>query len=111
MARIKASKRNPLLRTHTNFPEECAHVNFFGCKNAAQCLGCFYNPIKQEALANRPGFEEDKKTATQNWFYGQPKKELEKQLKTLDDIKAGRGLRKGGLRCKWRYARKNDIDD
>lgn len=97
-------KKKTLKRTGKNFPKDCAHINFFWCKSASECFGCYYNPIKEEALKNRDKFQgEYKKTTKHDWFYGGPKKEIKEILQLLDDIRKGRGLFKNGRRFKWRF--------
>lgn len=76
------------------FPSNCPHKNFFGCKTPRDCPTCYYNPdIKQKP-----------------WFYGD-KAHAKKCLKLLEDIRLGRGLQPGGKRFPWKYARKNKDEE
>ena len=85
---------------------DCPHRPFFACKKASECQGCYYNPTKKIALLLKEP-DDPKKTATNNWFYGN-KKDAKKLLKILDDIKSGKGLHIGGRRTYFKYARKGD---
>lgn len=87
---------------------DCPHKNFFGCKYARECMGCYYNPDMKIALM--PKQEDDpNKTKTNDWFYGN-KVHSKKALKMLDDIKKGKGVRKGGHRCYFKHSKKDDYD-
>lgn len=90
------------------FPENCPHKQFFGCKNPSDCIGCYYNPDKKYALMLR-NKDDEPKNSKDNWFYGN-KKSAKISLQTLDDIKNGRGLLKGGTRCYFKNARKGGED-
>lgn len=111
MPRKNKSAKDPLKRTGQDFPEDCRHLNFFWCKNAKECFGCFYNPIKEEALQNEEGFEDEVKTEKENWFYGRDPRIQKVLLSLLDDIKNRRGLHKNGTPFRWRYSRKNKFDE
>lgn len=87
---------------------DCPHKPFFNCKRPSECRGCYYNPSKKLALLKADP-DDDVKTAKDHWFYGN-KKHAKTCLKMLDDIKHGRGLRKGGNRTYFRYARKSEND-
>lgn len=92
MAKKVSTKKT---KPKAEFPSNCPHKNFFGCKTPRTCSTCYYNPdIKQKPL----------------WFYSD-KKHAEECLATLADIKAGRGLRRGGKRCPWKHARKTKNDE
>lgn len=111
----RGKKKNlPYLRRGKDFPEECAHRPFFQCKSAQECRGCYYNPIKVEALQPKEGFEDEKKDPKVDWFYGRGKRFIKEMLDMLDDIKHKRGLMKGGNPFKWPHSRTNkdfDFDD
>lgn len=101
-----AKKIGNLSRVADDFPE-CPHLNFFQCKSAKECLGCYYNPIREEAMWVE---EDENKKPKDLWFYSS-KKHASDRLKTLEDIRLGKGLRKGGNRCYFKHARKNKNDD
>lgn len=83
-------KRTTKKSTKPKFPSDCPHKNFFGCKTPTFCTTCYYNPdIKQTP-----------------WFYSD-KRHAKKMLDMLEDIRLGRGLRPGGKRTPWKYARKD----
>lgn len=99
-------KLDKLERSTTDFPE-CPHLNFFQCKSAKECLGCYYNPIEKESMWVEPG---ETKKPKHLWFY-RSEKHANDRLKTLEDIRNGVGLRRGGRRCYFKHARKNKDDD
>lgn len=90
-------------KVRAQFPENCPHRPFFGCRTAGGCIGCYYNPDVKIALMKRDEDDQDK-TAKDNWFYGN-KKHAKECLAILEDIKHGRGLLKGGNRTYFKYAR------
>lgn len=92
------------------WPDNCPHKAFFWCKSPRECVGCYYNPEKKVALMTT-GDDDPKKTAKKDWFYGQTKKQVEERLQTLEDIKHGKGLFKGGARCRFKHARKSEEDE
>lgn len=90
------------------FPPNCPHKPFFGCKRPSECVGCYYNPNKEISfkLKNPDSTPRPKWM----WFYHN-KKEAQERLQLLDDIKNGKGLFKNGTRTYFKYARKNEDDD
>lgn len=107
----KAVKK--VAKKRIQFPEDCPHKPFFKCTVASQCQGCYYNPDKAIALMPKKGqeFEKgEKKNTKDHWFYGD-KSHVKKALGLLEDIKTGKGLHKGGARCHFKYARKNNEED
>ena len=114
---IKKAKKKPVkkvvkksTRVKPQWAENCEHMAFFKCKSPRECQGCYYNPTKKIALQSRYGipFEPgEKKNAKDHWFYGN-KKHVTEALKLLADIKSGKGLKAGGNRSYFRYARKED---
>ena len=54
--------------------------------------------------------DDPKKTAKNDWFYGN-KKHAKVCLEMLEDIKHGRGLLKGGRRYHFKYARTKSNDE
>lgn len=74
-----------------DWPSECPHKNFFWCKTPKDCPTCYYN----KDIKPPPGSP---------WFYSN-KKFVTESLKTLDDIRMGRGLLPGGRRFSWKHAR------
>ena len=91
------------------FPDNCPHKPFFWCKRASECIGCYYNPDKKIALMTKDP-DDPKKTAKNDWFYGN-KKHAKECLEILEDIKYGRGLRKGGTRSRFKHAREKEDED
>ena len=71
------------------FPDNCAHRTFFKCKNARQCIGCYYNPIKEQAFTLLEG-EESIDKPDYLWFYSDPVF-AKTMLKDLARIKSGDG--------------------
>lgn len=96
MARRKKKKTKRI-----GFPKDCNHQAFFGCKKPNKCLGCYYNPIKADAFANK---EPDEKRI---WFYSS-KTHVAKCLHELEEIRKGKGIHPGGSRCYFKHARKNN---
>ena len=85
------------------FPDDCKHQAFFGCKKPNKCLGCYYNPVKADAYADK---EADEKKI---WFYSS-KKHVNACLHELDEIRKGKGIVPGGSRCYFKHARKETDD-
>jgi len=85
---------------------DCPHRNFFACKVASGCVGCYYNPDMKTALMLKQE-DDPKKNKTNDWFYGN-KAHVKKALKMLADIKTGKGLRKGGRRCYFKHSKKEE---
>jgi len=111
--KITKKKTTKAKKWKNQFPENCPHKAFFGCKVANQCQGCYYNPDKKIALMPKYGipFEPgEKKNTKEHWFYGD-KKHSEKALGLLEEIKSGKGLLKGGARSHFKYARKKYDED
>jgi len=99
MAKRKRKRKSRLV----DFPDNCQHRAFFSCKKPNKCLGCYYNPIKADAYADK---EPDEKKI---WFYSS-KKHVKACLQELSEIKKGKGLCRGGTRCYFKYA-KREFDD
>jgi hypothetical protein len=98
--------KNKYYRAAQDFPD-CPHLHFFKCKTARECLGCYYNPRRIEALQHKPGYEDDPpKESKEHWFYHY-KRHSKKMLAMLDDIKNGVGLFPNGHRYYLRHARRN----
>jgi len=106
---VKQSKKQSAKKTKAHFPDNCPHKPFFGCTRPSECMGCHYNPVKEIALMTKDP-DDPKKTAKENWFYGD-KKNAKARLEMLEDIKHGRGLLKGGNRCYFKYARKSEEEE
>ena len=107
--KVKKSKKQTAKKFKAHFPDNCPHKPFFACTRASECVGCYYNPEKAIALMTKDE-DDPPKTAKENWFYGD-KKHAKASLATLEDIKHGRGLLKGGNRCYFKYARKSDNEE
>ena len=107
----KVSKKSK--RFKNQWPEDCPHKPFFGCKSPNECQGCYYNPDKKIAMMPKYGQtfdKEDKKNTKDHWFYHY-KSHVKESLEFLSDIKSGKGLKKGGTRYYFKYARKNDDEE
>ena len=88
------------MKKRYTYPVECKHKSFFDCSSAKQCLGCYYNPIKEIALGPYHDGEESEGL----WFYDD-KEWAEKALIALENIRTGKGRLPGGLRIKFKYSR------
>ena len=104
----KATPQRPK-RFKPQFPDDCPHKAFFWCKSPSECIGCYYNPDKKIALMQRSE-DDEKKTAKDNWFY-HDKKHAKECLSLLDDIRLGKGLFKNGTRCRFKHARKDELEE
>lgn len=69
-------------------PDNCKHKRFFKCKNPSKCIGCYYNPIEEEALS--PVDADDDPRPYDLWFYRDSKFATE-MLKEVEEILAGKG--------------------
>lgn len=105
----KAKDKKKPKRFKPYWPKDCPHRAFFWCKTPSRCVGCYYNPEKKIALMTR-NEDDPKKTAKNDWFYGN-KKHAKECLKLLEDIRLGRGLLPNGTRHRFKHQRKTDEDD
>lgn len=100
--KLKQETQKP--KSKLSMPDNCSHKNFLWCKNASNCVGCIYHPIKEIALMKRHEDEEEKDESM--WFY-YDEEDARERLKILDDIRLGKGLFKNGRRSNFRFSQRN----
>jgi hypothetical protein len=104
--KVKPKRVSKPKKPKPTMAKDCPHKYFFGCKGANGCIGCYYNPDVKMALKKATP-DDPKKNKTDNWFYGN-KAHAKKALKLLDDIRLGRGLKRGGKRFYFKHSKNKD---
>lgn len=89
-------------------PDNCPHKHLHWCKTARGCKGCYYHPVREIAMMKRDPEDEDKPDWW--WFYAD-EEDARERLKTLDDIRLGKGLFPNGKRCNFRFAQKEKVQE